>query len=753
MNHKKRISKKAIEWIKNIKKSRYRIRILISFFAVAVLAIGFIDVAVFRGLFISIREESNQETIEVLENINSSYENQIEQYQSGAQMLFRNYNIKAFLVTKGKEDSHIDSIYEAMRAAAGNMTGVSSILLFHKKEILASFDTGAVTLTAKEELIQKLNQTDSDRELFFIYPNAHKYQKQMVLFRTERESLYGPSIYGVAMVINPDEIQKRVLPRNREAENPIYIMHQNGEIIANQNDEYKDILPDISKDIISGSLSQDSFYKIIEGEKRAVSYMWSADKRFLSIRIQEFASSQEKVYAALRTILFSTIFVMGFITVLVWLISGWIYQPLDKIFKGIFEIAHAEAVTTNGKDELVMATDALQDVNYNMNLLKSQIRSNAVVRFLRQGATDHFLTNHMFEFGACQPNHFIIVVFRYYMEEWSYNDAVMKYLGEVAFPKSANNDGGEHIYNAEQGELVILHYENKSQTSQPEQLRDALEQALMNLHVTYNANGCIGISQSSDLNKLPEAYRRAMLMTEYYIFSKELMVIDDETHALKKQGNITEPEREIILQLVKGIGDGDIPEHVSKLMHNLNAYHIGNAQKYLKQLVADVIRLSETISVEKNEQYEMYLEDFFTNPMFLGPVNIDEWLSQLFLEVQKLLEEGKKDTISRIMEEILEYINLNYTKCTLSVEEMADLYGWSVSYFSKNFNNYTGQPFPFYVNQLRLQKARELLLKDTHSSVQEIALQVGFNSSSYFSAAFRKHYGITPSLMRKIGNK
>jgi AraC-like DNA-binding protein len=57
------------------------------------------------------------------------------------------------------------------------------------------------------------------------------------------------------------------------------------------------------------------------------------------------------------------------------------------------------------------------------------------------------------------------------------------------------------------------------------------------------------------------------------------------------------------------------------------------------------------------------------------------------------------------------------------------------------------------VNQLRLQKARELLLKDNHSSVQEIALQVGFNSSSYFSAAFRKHYGITPSLMRKIGYK
>jgi AraC-like DNA-binding protein len=300
---------------------------------------------------------------------------------------------------------------------------------------------------------------------------------------------------------------------------------------------------------------------------------------------------------------------------------------------------------------------------------------------------------------------------------------------------------------------VILHFENKSQNSQPEQLREALEQVLINLEAAYRVSGCIGISHSSDLKKLPEAYRKAMFMTEYYTFSKELMVVDDEIHSSKKQGNITEPEREIILQLVKGIGDGDIPEHVSKLTHNLSLYHIGSAQKYLKQLVADVIRLSETISIEKNEQYEMYLEDFFANQMFLGPVNIDDWLSQLFLEVQKLLEEGKKDTITRIMEEILEYINKNYNKCSLSVEEMANLYGWSVSYFSKNFNNYTGQPFPFYVNQLRLQKARELLLEDTHSSVQEIALQVGFNSSSYFSAAFRKQYGITPSLMRKAGYK
>lgn len=737
----------VIQWFKNTRMSRYRIRILIAFFAVAVLAIGFIDVAVFRGLFVGIREESDKETREVLMNINESYENQLEQYQSQAQLLFRNYSIKAFLITKGREESHIDSIYESMRAVAGNMTGISSIILFNKEEVLASFDTGTVTSMVKEEIVKKVNQTTTDKEIFFVYPDARNYQRQMVLFWTDREFLYGPSSCGVALVINIDVVQERVLPWNREIENPIYIFYQDGEIVANQKSVYKDDIQKISKDIISQNIQEDSYYETIEGEKKAVSYIRSKDGRFFSIRVQEFASSRDQVNQALRTILVSTVFVMIVITVLVWLLAGWIYRPLGKIFHRIFEISQSEMETARGKDELMMATDALQDVNQNMNLLKSQIRSNAVVRFLRQGTIGDGFTNKMFEFGSCHPNHFIVVVFRYSIEEWSQNEALVTYLSEAVL---IEKDGGQHCYWTGQGEIVIILYEETEQHVVTEQIRRTMEQVLSELYDYYNVRGCMGISQCTSVEKLPKAYRKAALLTEYYILSKNILIMDEEMLSKKQQGAIIEPERENILQLVKGIGGGEILLQVSSLLQNLTSYHIEVAQKYLKQLIADVIRLSETVGGEKNEQYEIYLEDFLTNQIFMGQVNIDEWLIQLFLQVQKQLKEGKQFTTSRIMEDIVEHINQNYKDCSLSVESMANKYGWSVSYFSKLFNNYTGMAFPYYVNQLRLQTAREILLKESHSTVQEIAMRVGFNSSSYFAAAFRKYYGISPSLMRKI---
>ena len=96
------------------------------------------------------------------------------------------------------------------------------------------------------------------------------------------------------------------------------------------------------------------------------------------------------------------------------------------------------------------------------------------------------------------------------------------------------------------------------------------------------------------------------------------------------------------------------------------------------------------------------------------------------------------------------YIEENYDSCGLSVESVAEKYGFSVSYFSKLFNSYTGKTFPDYMNQLRLAKARTLLLECPELTIQEIAGRVGFNSSSYFSAAFRKYYGVTPSQIRKL---
>jgi len=54
--------------------------------------------------------------------------------------------------------------------------------------------------------------------------------------------------------------------------------------------------------------------------------------------------------------------------------------------------------------------------------------------------------------------------------------------------------------------------------------------------------------------------------------------------------------------------------------------------------------------------------------------------------------------------------------------------------------------------RIRIEKAKDLL-KDTTLTVSDVALETGFNSSTYFTRAFKKWQNMTPSEYRKKRGK
>ena len=91
----------------------------------------------------------------------------------------------------------------------------------------------------------------------------------------------------------------------------------------------------------------------------------------------------------------------------------------------------------------------------------------------------------------------------------------------------------------------------------------------------------------------------------------------------------------------------------------------------------------------------------------------------------------------------VEHIKTNFTK-PISVSKLADLCGISHEYLRKLFRSYTGQSPLCYINSLRLEYARELLLIG-NASVSEVAQLAGFDNPGYFSRLFKKYYKIPPS--------
>lgn len=88
----------------------------------------------------------------------------------------------------------------------------------------------------------------------------------------------------------------------------------------------------------------------------------------------------------------------------------------------------------------------------------------------------------------------------------------------------------------------------------------------------------------------------------------------------------------------------------------------------------------------------------------------------------------------------------------LSLAYAAEDVGISAGYAGKIFSAYAGRGFSEYLNQRRVERARELLC-GTHLSVNEISSIVGFQSNTYFITIFKKSTGMTPNSYRRNAEK
>lgn len=106
---------------------------------------------------------------------------------------------------------------------------------------------------------------------------------------------------------------------------------------------------------------------------------------------------------------------------------------------------------------------------------------------------------------------------------------------------------------------------------------------------------------------------------------------------------------------------------------------------------------------------------------------------------------GQKDGEGRRLSILaMDYIEKNYMDSDMSLNMVCTYLGVSISYFSMNFKNYTGETFVEALTRIRIEKAKKLM-DTTDLRTYEIAEKVGYNDPHYFSMIFKKVTGMTPS--------
>lgn len=151
---------------------------------------------------------------------------------------------------------------------------------------------------------------------------------------------------------------------------------------------------------------------------------------------------------------------------------------------------------------------------------------------------------------------------------------------------------------------------------------------------------------------------------------------------------------------------------------------------------AELSKLSSEIMTEyyKNTDYEsnMKLRLLFANFLYI------------------LLFEGQKTTPSNIdslkITPVIEYINTNYAD-NLTLEFISNKFYINKYEICRKIKNATGMTFSEYLTKTRIDHSCELL-KHSKLSINEIASDIGYSTSSYYSAAFKKTVGISPNKYR-----
>ncbi len=137
----------------------------------------------------------------------------------------------------------------------------------------------------------------------------------------------------------------------------------------------------------------------------------------------------------------------------------------------------------------------------------------------------------------------------------------------------------------------------------------------------------------------------------------------------------------------------------------------------------------------------------------LKPVNPEELsalltrLEATLLAREQALAPRREASAAEVVENVMLYLQENYDR-QIDFAAVAGAQAVSAPYLSKLFHDHAGTSPSRYLSDLRMQKAKKLLL-DSQLSIKEIAVRVGYPDPFHFSKSFKNAVGMSPAQYRE----
>lgn len=212
---------------------------------------------------------------------------------------------------------------------------------------------------------------------------------------------------------------------------------------------------------------------------------------------------------------------------------------------------------------------------------------------------------------------------------------------------------------------------------------------------------------------------------------------------------------DVELRLLTKLKNGD-GEEAQKMLddimeQNICIRELSNEMK--KQLIGEIqgtlLKLLDQKAFQESPQFEGIKARIMQIPAAETLEQARSGISEAMLQLCEVIHSNKNEVNHKTVAKINHFLSESYNQTELSLYQVAEHVGYPEKYISTLYKELTGTNMWDYLEQLRMNRASELL-KSTSLTIEEVALAVGYNSGHSFRRAFKRVKSVTPSVFRDM---
>lgn len=571
------------------------------------------------------------------------------------------------------------------------------------------------------------------------------------------------------MVVNLDETAMiSRLTRNLKTPEDLYIVSENGSVLANSNPE--NVNTSIYGSTIWQQLAehseQEEFSFQTEWEDRTclVTVRNAPRLRFSFLRITPVTQIQESVaYIRNFALVCSAVFLLAAF-LLAATVSRYIYQPLSSLVTDLRSHAPEPSQTDPAApmDEVSFLGKTYESLYTEMETLTQDNRQMARMR--RREMLTELLLGRCTEEEQCRKyladmeiapaaryEAAVILIdgFGAVSREYTVQDiALFRYALANIAEEVLEGCGTAYCAEVDNDQVAVLLCLTE-QTDEAACFREICKAVKTHLHWTVTCG--VG-SPVTALTELVTSYNQAMTAAAYRLVQGCGSTITYAEIAARQ--NLT-PEYPLetdaaIVQALRSRSVGKAEDELERFFAHFSLANIDTINMASTQLA---ISLSRTVhSMAAVHEGTRQLPNYRVLTTMLGGCDTLEQRKGLLksycgqvIEIRNNEVQTKKETQ---IERIKDFIETNYANPMLNTEDIAAYAELSPNYLRTVFKNATGKSPTDYLTDYRLEQAMELLVT-TDTSTKDVAAAVGYYNHRYFYSVFKAKTGMTATEYRK----